>query len=398
QGVAPVRLELVEGAAIHQSGDDLALVEGPAEVGAHDAGDLRRIEQRRARRRRLVLEGLRIVQGGHHVAQPAKRGPLVRSNMVADAGFEGMQGGAAEIHAVNHLGDRRTDDLRSAQMDRGTAVDHHEFVAQGGNVSAAGGAFSEHHGKLRDAFGRHAALAIEGAAEMVLVVEHLFHLVEVRAAAIDQIEDRKPVLDGDFLSANMLLHRLAEKASAFHRGVIGDDHAGGATHRADAGDDAGTGQLAVIKAPGSQRRELEKGGAGVDQQVDAITHQQLLAGAMAFDHAFAAAGQRPVEPLVKLVDQSLVSVLPRAKAGVARINGTAQNSHYPSCVPDIGNVAAARKFPSLPRYSDFEADFISRVAVPSCTSSSFWLMTTKRRVTTPSPALVGRVDSVVTRA
>ena len=39
-------------------------------------------------------------------------------------------------------------------MDRGIAVDHDEFVAQGRDIGAAGRAFAEHHGKLGQALGR----------------------------------------------------------------------------------------------------------------------------------------------------------------------------------------------------------------------------------------------------
>src|SRR3546814_11048372 len=56
---------------------------------------------------------------------------------------------------------------------------------------------------------------------------------------------------------------------------------------------------------------------------------------MALDHALAAAGQRPVQPRVQLVDQSSVGFLSRDKTGIARIDGTVKSGHCLPCTPDI---------------------------------------------------------------
>ncbi len=83
----------------------------------------------------------------------------------------------AQRIAVDDLADRRLDDLRAAEMHAAVACGHHHFVRQRRNIGAACGAFAEHGGDLRNAGGRHPALPVERAAEMILVGEHFVALL-----------------------------------------------------------------------------------------------------------------------------------------------------------------------------------------------------------------------------
>ncbi len=126
---------------------------------------------------------------------------------------------------------------------------------------------------------------------MVAVGEDAVLLGQEGAAAIDEVEAGQPVLLGDLLGAQVFPHRLGEEGAALHRRIVGDDHAGRVVDHADAGDDAGGRHLAAVEAMGGERRELEEGAAGIEQQVDAVAHQDLAAGVVAIDLRLAAPGE-----------------------------------------------------------------------------------------------------------
>ena len=107
------------------------------------------------------------------------------------------------------------------------------------HVRAARRARSHDDGDLRNALRRHRRLVVEDAAEMVAVGEHIGLVRQVRAARIDEVDARQPVLARDLLRAQVLLdgHRVIR--AALDRRVVADDHAFAARNAADAGDDAG---------------------------------------------------------------------------------------------------------------------------------------------------------------
>ena len=71
---------------------------------------------------------------------------------------------------------------------------------------------------------RHIGLVEEDAAEMVAVGEHLILIGQVGAAGIHQIDAGQPVFSGDFLRAQMLLHRHRIIGAALHGGIVADHH------------------------------------------------------------------------------------------------------------------------------------------------------------------------------
>ncbi len=116
---------------------------------------------------------------------------------------------------------------------------------------------------------------------MIPVGEHLILHRQKGAAGIHQIEAGEAQPLGDGLGAQMFFHRERIVGAALHGGIVYHQHTEPARDPADAGDDAGGGHRLVIDLPASQRRELEKRGARVQQLIDALAGQQLAAGLMA---------------------------------------------------------------------------------------------------------------------
>ncbi len=112
---------------------------------------------------------------------------------------------------------------------------------------------------------------------MLAVREHLVLSRQVGAAGVHQVDAGQAVLAGDGLRAQVLLHRQRVVGAAFHGGVVGDDHALDAFDAADTGHHAGSSDVFAIDLMGGQRREFEKGRAGVEQGIDALAHQELAA-------------------------------------------------------------------------------------------------------------------------
>ena len=80
-----------------------------------------------------------------------------------------MEFGAAEIVGLDDLAERRLHDRRATEEDATDALHHDHLVAERRDVGAAGSAAAEHDRKLGEAFRRQAGLAVEAAAEVILV-------------------------------------------------------------------------------------------------------------------------------------------------------------------------------------------------------------------------------------
>ena len=141
----------------------------------------------------------------------------------------------------------------------------------------------------------HLGLIVEDAAEMPLVRKDLVLHRQEGAAGIDHVDAGQIVLPRDILRAQMLLHRHRVISAALDGGVVGDDDAFAARDAPDPGDDAGGMDVAAIEAVGGQRRQFEKGGAGIDQQVDPFARQHLAARGMPRPRRLAAAAGDDLE-------------------------------------------------------------------------------------------------------
>ena len=83
----------------------------------------------------------------------------------------------------------------------------------------------------------------------------------------------QPVLLGDLLRAQVLLHREREVRAALHGRVVREDHALAALDDADPGHDPGRRRLAVVELPRGERAELEERRARIDEPVDPLARR-----------------------------------------------------------------------------------------------------------------------------
>ena len=215
---------------------------------------------------------------------------VVERLVVGDAGAAGVDLGAAELLGRDVLAGRGLHQRRTAEEDRAGAADDDGLVAHRRDVRAAGRARAHDQRDLRDPGRRHPGLVVEDAAEVVAVGEDLGLERQERAAAVDEVDARQAVLERDLLGAEVLLDGHRVVGAALDRRVVGDDDAGRALDAADAGDDAGARRVVVVQAGRGERAQLEEGGAGVEEAVDALADGELAALAVARDGAVVAAG------------------------------------------------------------------------------------------------------------
>ncbi len=278
-------------------------------------------------RERVERGRARLPEARDRLAQQCE-GVLVRAReRVGHARDARVDVAPAELLGGHLLARRGLHERRTGQEDRAGALHDHALVAHRGDVGAPGRARAHHGRQLRNAVGRHARLVVEDAPEMVAVGEDLGLQRQVGAAGIDQVDARQAVLEGDLLCAQVLLDGQREVRAALDRGVVGDDHALAAVHRADAGDDARAGRLVLVHAEGRQRRELEPRGVGVEQEVDALAHRQLAAAAVALERARAAALARLRQARAQLVAERAHALLAAHERLAARIQVAGQATH-----------------------------------------------------------------------
>ena len=214
-----------------------------------------------------------------------------------------MHVGAAEFFGRDHLAGRRLHQRRAAEKDRALIAHDDALVRHRRHIGAAGGAGAHHDRDLRNARRRHLRLIVEDAAEMPFVGKNLVLLRQERAAGIDHVDAGQIVLPRDILGAQMLLHRHRIIGAALDGGIVGDDDAFAPRNPPDAGDDARRMHVAAIEAVGGQRRQFEKRGAGIDQEIDALARQHLAARGVPVARGLAAAAGDLFELLPEFRDQ-----------------------------------------------------------------------------------------------
>ncbi len=232
-----------------------------------------------------------------------------------------MHVGAAEFFGGHHLAGRGLHQRRAAEEDRALIAHDDALVRHRRHIGAAGGAGAHHDRDLRNALRGHLRLIVEDAAEMPLVGEDLVLHRQERAAGIDHVDAGQIVLPRDVLRAQMLLHRHRIIGAALDGGVVGDDDAFAARNAPDAGDDAGGMDVAAIEPVGRERRQFEKGGAGIDQQVDPLARQHLAARGMPLARRLAAPAGHDLELFAKLGHQAAHHVGVAGELGRGGIDG-----------------------------------------------------------------------------
>ena len=157
--------------------------------------------------------------------QIAMRVLVVGGQVVGDAREPAVDVGAAQLLGGHLLACRGLHERRPAEEDRAGAAHDHRLVGHGRDVRAAGRARPHDEGDLGDPERRHARLVVEDAAEVLAVGEDVRLERQVRPAGVGQVDAGEPVLLGDLLGAQVLLHGEREVAPALHGRVVRDDDA-----------------------------------------------------------------------------------------------------------------------------------------------------------------------------
>lgn len=97
------------------------------------------------------------------------------------------------------------------------------------------------------------------------------------------MDHRQAIFQRDVEQPRQLARCQGVPDAALDAGIVGVDQHFPAADHPQAGDDVGARHFAVVVLAGGQRRELEEGGAGVEQQIEALAHQQLALIAHALD-------------------------------------------------------------------------------------------------------------------
>ena len=198
---AVARLELVEVAPVDDARDHLAHVVGLADVGVDDAVELVGGIARRDADRRPPASPASAGSSLPTIApRDRERVVVVQREVVGHAGNARVHVGAAQF-----LGGRRSRRSRpSPAADRRerslpcsrTMIDSSDIA---GTYAPPAVHEPMHDGDLRDAFGRHRRLVVEDAAEVVAIGKHVGLVRQVRAARVDEVDARQPVLARDLL-------------------------------------------------------------------------------------------------------------------------------------------------------------------------------------------------------
>ena len=183
---------------------------------------------------------------------------VVEREVVGDAGDRGVDVASAEVLGAHLLAGRGLHERRAAEEDRAGALDDDRLVAHRRDIGSAGRGAAHHERDLGDPGRRHPGLVVEDPAEVVAVGEDVGLERQERAAAVDEIDARQAVLEGDLLGAEMLLDRHRVVGAALDGRVVGDDHDRRPLDPADPGDDPGRRGVVVVEAVGGERTELEE--------------------------------------------------------------------------------------------------------------------------------------------
>jgi hypothetical protein len=297
----------VEPAAVDDPADHLAHVVRRAGVGRHHVVDPVRVLVRLLDRVRDQAV-LGLGQGGDDGAHDRERVRVVLRQVVHDSGRAGVDITPAELLGRHHLAGRGLHQGRAAEEDRALVAHDHGLVGHRRHVGATGSARAHHARDLRDALRGEVGLVEEDPAEVLPVGEHVVLHRQERAAGVDEVDARQPVLGGDGLGPEVLLHGDRVVRAALDGRVVRDDDGLLAAHPADAGDDAGAGDavlsvLGVVHPGRGERAQLEERAARVQQPVDPVAHQQLSAGGVLLPRRLGAAPAGRGKSFAQIGDQ-----------------------------------------------------------------------------------------------
>ena len=166
---------------------------------------------------------------------------------------------------------------------------------------------------------------------MLAIGKHFVLARQVGAARVDEVDAGQVVLRGDFLGAQMLLHRDRVISAAFDGRVVGDDHALLAVDAADTRNQAARSDPVVaVHAETRELADLEKRRTRVDERVDALARQHLAAAEVLFARAFAAAQRDGLGLFAQVFDQPGHGRGIFRELGALRIDPGLDQAHLPA--------------------------------------------------------------------
>ena len=244
--------------AVHQPRNDLSDIYRSAGIRRQDAIKLLRRVSGRVRLRYVNQRTVSEVAGRNDLPRQRQRVGVVGCQIVRHARHSAVHVSTTQALGVHLFPGSRFYQRWPTQKDRPLIAHNDRLVTHGRDVSTASSAGSHDDGDLRDAPGRQVGLVIEDAPEMISVGKHLVLQRQECAAGIHQINAGQMVFRGNLLGSEMLLDRDGIVGAAFHRGIVGHDHARHTGYATDAGDDPTGGYPVVIKLITGELTQLQK--------------------------------------------------------------------------------------------------------------------------------------------
>jgi len=229
---------------------------------------------------------------------------VVAGERVGHARYPGVKIAAPEVLGADRLSCRRLHQRRTAEEDRALLLDDDGFVRHRRHIGAAGGARAHHDGDLGDPRRRHAGLVEEDPAEVLAVREHVRLMRQVRPPRIHQVNAGEMVFRRHLLRPKVLLDGHRVIGAALDGRVVGDDHRLAAVDEADARQQAGAVNVALVHAERRERADLEKRRSGIDQPRHAFAGEQLSPSDVAFARFRRPALGGGAPPRLQIIDQA----------------------------------------------------------------------------------------------
>ena len=327
EGGAVELLELVQAALVHDPGDDLPHLVGPARVVRDDAPDLGRVIAGRRGLAHVERNALSPVEVGHAAPRDGEGVVVVEGVVVGDPGLARVHVRPAQLLRGHHLADRGLHERRAAEKDGPLLADDDALVAHRGHVGATRGARAHDDRDLGDRQRRHVRLVVEGPSEVLAVREHLVLEGEERATRVHEIDAGQVVLEGDLLGAEVLLDAHRVVGAALHRRVVRDHHALDPAHPADPGDEARGRHVAAVHVPRGELGELEEGSARVEELAHPVAGEELSAVEVTLAGPFAAAPLDHRHLGAEVLDERGHRFGVRAKLGGPRVHAALDDGH-----------------------------------------------------------------------
>ena len=207
---------------------------------------------------------------------------------------------AAELLHRDVLAGDGLDDVGAGDEHLAGLVDHDDEVGQRGGVDVAARRGAHDQRDLRDDAGG-LDVVVE---DLAVQAERDDALLDARAGAVVDADQRAAGLDGQLLDLDDLLAVHLAEAAAEHRGVLAEDADVAAVDGAVAGDDAVAeravlGQPEVGAAVLGQRVEFDERTL-VEQRQDALAGGELALGVHLLDRGLADRVQRLLGPLAQV--------------------------------------------------------------------------------------------------